>query len=187
MHAILMRINRAFAMLCGWLMLLLMILLVMDFVGRGIPNAVNALGVFLNSPALSELSTASWMQPMTFLADLSVFFMIIAVYLGLALCEENKQHVHIEIVTSRLTGRTQRVVKVVAYLLQSIIICIMVYAFYKNIIRSYNINEAVSGMVPLIVWPVKACAFVGLVLYWIQVLVSSYEAFRDLFTFKTAD
>lgn len=158
-------------MLCGWMMILLMILLVVDFAGRGVPSTVRMFGEILGSTGLVALSEASWLQPMSVLADLSVFFMIIAVYLGLALCEERGQHVGIEIADTVLKGKTRQAVKVLSYLLQAVIVCVMVYALYKNTMRSFTRNEAVSGLVALNLWPVKACALFGLVLYCIQVFV----------------
>ncbi|MCC8194660.1 MAG: hypothetical protein LIP28_08455, partial [Deltaproteobacteria bacterium] len=87
MRKLLSQANRFFSMLCGWLMLLLMILLVWDFMGRGLPGTVAQMGEFLNSAYLKELSEAAWLHPSSILADLSVFIMIAGVYLGLALCE----------------------------------------------------------------------------------------------------
>ena len=182
MRKLLTRINSFFAMLCGWLMLLLMILLIVDFVGRSLPKIIATLGAFMDSQSLVALSKASWLQPMTFLADLSVFFMIIAVYLGLALCEERDQHVQIEILTSKLRGAARDRLAAFTGLLQVITVSIMVYALYKNTLRSHAISEAISGMVPLIVWPVKACALCGLLLYWVQVVVGFCGKVQALFT-----
>lgn len=167
-------------MLCGWMMIVLMILLVVDFVGRGVPNTLRMFGEMFGSQGLMTLSEASWIQPMSVLADLSVFFMIVAVYLGLALCEERGQHVGIEIADTLLKGKTRQALKVLSYLLQVIIVCIMVYALYRNTMRSFRVNEAVSGLVPLVLWPVKACALFGLTLYCLQVIMEFFDKIRIL-------
>ena len=174
-------------MLCGWMMILLMILLVVDFVGRGVPNTIRMFGDIFGSEGLVALSEASWLQPMSVLADLSVFFMIIAVYLGLALCEERGQHVGIEIADTLLKGKARQGFKVLSYILQVMIVCVMVYALYRNTMRSYNSDEAISGLVPLILWPVKACALFGLTLYCIQVIMECWEKIRIFCNPKMTD
>ncbi len=180
MQSFLSRINNFFSMLCGWLMLLLMVLLVVDFVGRGIPSSLLALGETLQSQSLMALSEAEWLQPMSILADLSVFCMIIVLYLGLGLCEERDQNVRVEAIDSFLSGKARRAMHCLSYVLQTGIVWIMIYAFYKNVLRSFNSGEAISGMVPIIIWPVKACALFGLFLYALQLTLKCLQSMRNI-------
>lgn len=167
-------------MVCGWLMFFLMILLVLDFAGRSLPSTLNWLGGALGSAALMGLSEASWLQPVTWLADVSVFLMIIGIYLGLALCEQRGQHVRIEILDSLLRGRAQQFLDFLVALLQEVTVIFMIWAMYKHTLRSVRMDESVSGLVPLAVWPVKILVCAGIVLYLLQVTITLYDKTRVL-------
>ena len=175
MRTLLSRINGIFSMICGWLMFILMVLLVMDFAGRGVPNTLRWLGESLGSLALVGLSEAAWLQPISWLADFSVFLMIIAVYLGLSLCEQRGQHVRIEILDSFLKGRSQQWLDVLVAVLQEVTVIIMIWAMYRNTLRSVRADESISGLTPLAVWPVKIFVCAGILLYLIQVTITLYD------------
>lgn len=186
-RTILSRINGIFSMVCGWLMFVLMILLVMDFAGRGVPSTLRLLGEFIGSDALVQLAGAGWLQPISWLGDLSVFIMIIGVYLGLALCEQREQHVRIEILDSLLCGRSKAVCAFLVNLLQVVTVLIMIWAMYRNTLRSIRTDEAVPGLVQLSVWPVKIIVCAGIVLYLAQAIVSLYDKGRLLCTVQNAE
>ena len=71
-------INQALSGFCGWLMLIMMFLLVVDIVSR------------------------TFHQPIYGLAEGSVFVMMITIYLGMARCEENREHVRLELLLEKL-------------------------------------------------------------------------------------
>jgi TRAP-type C4-dicarboxylate transport system permease small subunit len=181
MRKILSAINRFFSILCGWSMLALMVLLVFDFVGRGVPSTLRRLGESFGLPFLTALSEASWLQPSTILADLSVFVMIAAVYLGLALCEENGQHVSIEVVPTMFKGKLRQFFIFLSFLLQEITVIIMIYAMYRNTLRSFRTEEAVAGLNPLEIWPIKILVCVGLFFYLLQLSFEFADKARALF------
>lgn len=180
MRTILSRINSTFSMICGWLMFVLMVLLVLDFAGRGVPSALRSLGEFMSSSSLVELAGAGWLQPVSWLGDLSVFIMIIGVYLGVALCEQRGQHVRIEILDSLLSGKSKQFCDFLVVLLQAITVLIMIWAMYRNTLRSIRTGEAVPGLVQLAVWPIKIIVCAGIILYLAQVTVSLYDKARIL-------
>ena len=84
------RINRILAGFAGWLMIAMMLLLVVDIVGR----AIN--------------------MPLQLMAELSVFVMMIVIYLGFPRCEEHGEHVGLEIVANQLPPRGRAVMAVVS-------------------------------------------------------------------------
>jgi TRAP-type C4-dicarboxylate transport system permease small subunit len=186
MRNLLFGINRFFSMLCGWLMLALMVLLVFDFMGRGIPGIVRQLGEALGFAFLATLAEASWLQPSTILADLSVFIMITAVYLGLALCEENGQHVSIEIIPTMFRGKLRQFFICLSFSLQEITVAIMIYAMYRNTLRSFMTEEAVAGLVPMEIWPIKIFVCIGLCFYFLQLTLEFLDHARLFFTHETA-
>ena len=161
--------------------IVLMALLVLDFVGRGVPGTLRWMGEGLGLAFLSALSEASWLQPSTILADLSVFIMIATVYLGLALCEENGQHVCIEIIPTLFRGKLRQFFMFLSFLFQEIIVIIMLYAMYRNTLRSFRTEEAVAGLIPLEIWPIKVMVCVGLVFYLLQLTIGLFDKAGTLF------
>jgi len=162
-------------------MLFLMALLVLDFAGRGVPGALRWLGEALGLGFFFVLAEASWLQPSTILADLSVFIMIAAVYLGLALGEENGQHVCIEIIPTLFRGKLRQFFLFLSCLLQEITVAIMLYAMYRNTLRSFRTEEAVAGLVPLEIWPIKVIVCVGLFFYLLQLTIGFFDKAGTLF------
>ncbi|MDR1709049.1 MAG: TRAP transporter small permease [Candidatus Accumulibacter sp.] len=181
MRKLLSGINRFFSILCGWLMLALMALLALDFAGRGVPGTLRWLGEALGAPALVAISEASWLQPSTILADLSVFAMITGVYLGLALCEENGQHVCIEIIPTLFKGGLRRFFVLLSFVLQEATVGIMIWAMIRNTLRSYRSEEAVAGLIPMEIWPIKVLVCVGLCVYFLQLTLELFDKARDFF------
>lgn len=187
MRKVLSLVNKLFSMLCGWLMVTLMLLLVLDFTTRGLPDGLRWLAAHLHLPFLADLAASEWLQPITILPDLSVFIMIIGIYLGLALCEEHGMHVSIEFATIHLKGGKKRFIEFLSFLLQTATLVIMVWAMYRNTFKSYSTSEAVPGVVPMDIWPVKAVVCAGLVLYLIQVAVHFWDKTRNFIRPRQAD
>lgn len=149
------RVNETLSVFCGWLMLAMMVLLVIDVCSRNVG------------------------KPIQGMAELSVFVMMIMVYLGMARCEEHKEHVNLEIVKDALPPRMQRAVGLVAYVLALISIGIFFYAVLQDAVASYRSREALAGVVELRLWPVKAVMVVGVAIFWIQALINAIEAIKD--------
>jgi len=113
------------------------------------------------------------------MAELSVLTMMIMVYLGMARCEERREHVNLEIIKDALRPRKKRAVKLVAYVLVLISISILFYAGLKDAIASYKIRKALAGVVKLCLWPVKPALVVGVVIFWIQALINATIVVKD--------
>jgi TRAP-type C4-dicarboxylate transport system permease small subunit len=138
------KVNQILAGFCGWLMLAMMLLLVLDVVTRFI----------------------GW--PMQGMAELSVFVMMVVIYLGLARCEERKEHVGLEILRNLLPGRKRRRLDWINALLAVVTVGIFSYAVIDNAIFSFLRNESLEGTVELPIWPTKFIIVVGIVFYMIQ-------------------
>jgi len=149
MKAIFHKINQILSGACGWLMLAMMILLVIDIVSRSIR------------------------RPFQGMAELSVFVMMVVIYLGLARCEEHKEHVNLEIIKNALPPSVKRTTELFAYLLAIATVGILLYAVTQNALASFRSNEAIEGTVELHIWPVKFVMVIGLIFFWIQTLVNT--------------
>ncbi|HXK90278.1 MAG TPA: TRAP transporter small permease subunit [Thermosynergistes sp.] len=147
------RVNETLSVFCGWLMLAMMVLLVVDVCGRAIGRPVQGM------------------------AELSVFVMMIVIYLGMARCEEHKEHVNLEIVKNAFSPRTRRVIELSAYILALISIGIFFYALLQDAVASYVSREALAGIVELRLWPVKVVMVVGIAFFWIQTLINAVNDF----------
>jgi len=144
------------AQLGGWLLSILMLSLIVDFVSRGI---------FMPVPGVGEVS---------------VFVMVACVYLGIAYCEQLKGHVKVELIISRLPPRLRGMINLFNYFMILLMVAVVSYAACQSALYSYHTKEAVAGHIPLPVYPVKFAIVIGVVLYWVQLLLNTVEEFRGL-------
>ena len=150
------QVNQIFSGFCGWLMLAMMILLVIDIISR------------------------SFAKPIQGMAELSVFVMMIAIYLGMARCEENKEHVALEFVLNYLPAAKRRTADLLTSLLAVGSAGILLYAVLLNAINSFQTNESLEGTVELAIWPVKFVMVIGLIFFLIQTIIHSVEEAKKL-------
>jgi len=154
--------NQILSGFCGWLMLAMMILLVIDIITRSIA------------------------RPLQGMAELSVFVMMIVIYLGLARCEEHKEHVSLEIALIYLPPAIRNIMGLLSYLLAVGSAGLLLYAVLQNAINSFRTHEALEGTVELYIWPVKFVMVIGLIFFWIQTLINSMDEARKLNKTKKA-
>jgi TRAP-type C4-dicarboxylate transport system permease small subunit len=150
------KINQILSGFCGWLMLAMMILLVVDIIGR----------------------TAG--KPLQGMAELSVFVMMIVIYLGLARCEEHREHVGLEIIVNALPHAVKRKMVFLSHLLAVVTVGLLLYAVFENALASFNNNEAIEGTVELRIWPVKFFMVVGLVFFLVQTVRHMLDAAKRI-------
>ena len=144
MSSLISKINQYLAAFCGWLMIGMMLLLVADIISRGIG------------------------KPLQGMAELSVFVMIIVIYLGLARCEQHREHVNLELVTNFLPAGGRHLAAILSQGLAVVTIAILLYAVFQNTLDSYAANESIEGTMELRIWPVKALMVAGLVGFLLQ-------------------
>lgn len=149
-------INSVFAEICGWLLTVIMVFLMVDFIGRG-----------LSIPVVGA-------------AEIAVFGMVAVVYLGLAHCEEKRGHVRVEAVLVRVPKKIKNFLDVFCYLLAIVIIGTSIYATGANAIAAYVDKEAISGPTPLLTYPIKTVMVIGLSLYFIQLIVNLGENIKGM-------
>jgi len=136
------KVNDALSGFCGWLMLIMMFLLVVDIVSR------------------------TFHQPIYGLAEMSVFVMMITVYLGMARCEENREHVRLELVLDVLPSRIRRPFESGVFAVEFITILVFFYAVVLDFIKAYQTSESVlGGTMEFSLWPIKLFTVIGLFFY----------------------
>jgi TRAP-type C4-dicarboxylate transport system permease small subunit len=154
------KINQILSGFCGWLMVSMMTLLVIDIIAR------------------------TMRKPIQGMAELSVFVMMVVIYLGLARCEENKEHVSLELVVKALPRPAQGVMSVISHLMALGIVGLFLYSVLMNAINSYVRNEAIEGTVEMHIWPVKFIMVIGLTFFFVQTLINAVEAVKKLLASK---
>jgi len=148
MQKLVSRLNAVLSGFTGWLMFLMMLLLVADFVSR-------LFGV-----------------PLQDMAQISVFVMMIVIYLGFSRCEEFHEHVGLEFVTNALPDGLRRRVLQFSQVLAVLTVGILLYAVATNAIKAYVQNEAIAGAVQIPTWPTKFIMVVGLVAFLFQAILN---------------
>ena len=101
-------INRILSGFTGWLMLAMMLILVADIAWR------------------------MFGKPLQGMAEMSVFVMMIVIYLGFSHCEEHREHVGLEFFTNALPSKAKRIVLIIAQFLATVTVGLLCYAIIVN-------------------------------------------------------
>lgn len=150
------KINQMLSAFCGWLMLLMMVLLCVDVVSRGLGKSLQGIAV------------------------MSVLVMASVIYLGLARCEEHQEHVRLELFLSKLPNSIRKIVEMAIFTLELATVSAFLFAVYTNAWDSYVNSEAVAGTVQILLWPVKWIMVVGLFFYWVQVFLKFMDGLKGI-------
>jgi TRAP-type C4-dicarboxylate transport system permease small subunit len=154
MRIVLHRLNQWLSGFCGWLLLAMMLLLTADIVGRTVE------------------------RPIQGMSELSVFVMMVVIYLGLARCEEHGEHVNLEFAKNLLPPGPRRATEVLAAVLALLTSALLLYAVAVNAWSAYTNNESMEGAVELFTWPVKFIMVIGLVFYVLQTFTNVRDMVR---------
>ena len=142
------RVNQFLSGLAGWLMFAMMMLLVADVITR------------------------SFNMPLLLMAELSVFVMMIVIYLGFSRCEEHGEHVRLEFAVNALPKRFRPIVNSTSQFLAVAVIGLMLYAVTADAWSSYLTGSAIEGTVDMPIWPTKFVMVVGMVFFLLQGIVN---------------
>ena len=156
MKTIFSKANQILSGFTGWLLLAMMFLLLLDIVSRFIQKPVQGM------------------------AELSVFVLMIVIYLGMARCEEHNEHVNIEMITNRLSPSIQRFLPFLNKLVALGTVGILFYAVFMDAAAAYQRNETLFSDVEYPIWPTKFIMVIGLVFYLFQILVNLFDAAKKL-------
>ncbi|MBP1779269.1 MAG: dctQ7 [candidate division NC10 bacterium] len=147
--------NQTLSAFCGWLMLIMMLLLVVDIVSR------------------------TFHQPIYGLAEGSVFVMMITIYLGMARCEENREHVRLELGLDALPSRVRRPFESGVFGIELLTILIFLYAVVLDFLKAYQTGESVlGGTMEFSLWPIKVFTVIGLVFYLVELVFKNVQGLQ---------
>lgn len=146
------KINNFLSAITGWLMMAMVALLIADIIWR----------------------TAA--RPLFGMAEMSVFVMMIVIYLGFSRCEEHEDHVRLEFLIHAARGRLRRAMILIARLLGLAAVALFFYAVLTDALFAYRTNESIAGVVNLPIWPTKFVMVVGAALFLVQALLNLLRA-----------
>ncbi len=155
-RSIVTKINQWLAELCGWLLSAMILFLCFDIFSRTVK------------------------QPVQGAAELAVFVMIAAIYLGLAQCEQLDKHIKVTTLLERMPKKIQLKFRVFNAVIQLLVVLFLIWAAFKSLVYTYTRNVAISGTVPLILWPVRLFILLGLVFFGLQSLLNLSQWISDL-------
>ncbi|WP_298068864.1 TRAP transporter small permease [uncultured Mailhella sp.] len=148
MYSFLRKLSIYSSSFCGWLLAILMVIIFFDIVMRTIDHPI--LGV----------------------AELSMIIMLTTVYLGLANCEQNHGHIAVDFIQEIIPKKIVKVFNIMCGILCVGTLVVSTYFMFINTVDSYVGDEAMAGLVPIVIWPVKAIITFGLLLYTIQSFIN---------------
>jgi len=151
MKTILTKINELLSGFTGWLMLAMMLILVTDILWR------------------------LFGEPLQGMAEMSVFVMMIVIYLGFARCEEHHDHVALEFFTDALPNRARSISLMISQILAVVTVGLLLYAVTANAWSSFVSNEAIAGTVEVPIWPTKFVMVVGMIFFFAQVIANIFN------------
>ena len=151
------KINRVMADLSGISLGFIMIFILVDIISRTINRAVFGA------------------------SELAIFTMIITVYLGLSYCEERNGHIRVEFFLSKISPKYKNILNVVSYAFLFGIWGIVGYSVWKYALSAYKNNEAIAGLVPIVIYPLIFGMFICCLFYWIQIGLNLFEKIKILF------
>lgn len=144
MQRVISALNAMLSAFTGWLMLAMMLILVADFIAR------------------------LFGFPLQDMAQLSVFVMMVVIYLGFARCEEHREHVALEFMTNALPDGARRRVLFLAQVLSVIAIALLFWAVFNNAAKAYRTGEAIAGAMQIPTWPTKFLMVIGTGVFLLQ-------------------
>ena len=148
-------INHLLAEISGYLLIIMMVLLIIDFIMRG------------------------FFKPMHGLSDLAIFTIVAAIYFGVANCEENDGHVRVEILQTILPKKKARILNLFSYVIAIFTLFICTWATSVHAIGSFISKEKVAAIIPMILWPAKFAVVIGLFFYFLQLLFNFVHQLKN--------
>ena len=94
-------------------------------------------------------------------------------------CERRGGHVKVEFLTDRLPPKYRKLFLACSGTLGAAMLVVCSYAIIVNAYDSYMENEAVAGLVPYPIWPVKSIMAVGVTMYALQAIYNLWALITD--------
>lgn len=110
---------------------------------------------------------------------ISVYHMVLVVFLPLAFVETRHGHITVELLTSLMPRLMLRVVLVLGYLITAGFFSALAWQTWHDALRAWRIGEIMMGSAYLTIWPAKFALPVGFAAVMLPSLLHAWQAATD--------
>ena len=110
---------------------------------------------------------------------ISVYHMVLVVFLPLAFVELKKEPIAVDLVYRMLPEAAQRWVLVASYLVTAAFFGLLTWQTGADALRSFRMHEMIMGAVFLTIWPAKLALPVGFAAALLMVVANAWQAATD--------
>jgi TRAP-type C4-dicarboxylate transport system permease small subunit len=148
-------ISQFFAEMSGWFLTIITFLLILNLLTRFFGIGIDGL------------------------LELTTFVFLAVVYLGLAHCEENDEHIKVNVILSKVPEPLRKILHIFNYVLAIGIGGILTYAAFDAAVKAYISKDSLPGTTPLPTFPAKLIIFLGLAFFFLQAILRLYNSARN--------
>ena len=141
----------------------------------GVWVAAGSLTVMMFANAVDILGTKLFNRPLSGTSEATETLMVLVVFLALAGAHARREHVAVDLLTSRLRAGTRLWLDVFAQSLMVVFFALLVWQAWRLGLASYAIRETAAGILPFPVYPAKLALAIGATL-------AAMQAAAELFT-----
>ena len=110
---------------------------------------------------------------------ISVYHMVLVVFLPLALVELRHEHISADLFVRLLPAGVQKVIYCLGALVSATFFGILMWQTWLDALKSLSINEVVMGSIYIVVWPAKFALPVGFLAITLVFLLHAWKAVTD--------
>lgn len=143
--------------MAGWSVIVAMLVMVIDVIGRYV----------FNNPLLGSV-------------ELNRILLVAIVFLGVSYAQLSKAHVRVDLVLSRTSSRLRLILEACALLIALVLFALMLYAAIPVAYNSIIIREYETGVIPFPMWPARVILTIGLFIFVLQLVADTKATFREL-------
>ena len=121
-----------------------------------------------------------WNAPIMGVMEFDSMLLVTAVFLSLAYTQYLRGHIRIEVVTSRLSQRSQQVLDLVLLFLALAVFSFVVWGTIGQAVESWGIMEVEFGYARFPLYPTKTVLPIGCFLFWLVVVTQIVQRIGEL-------
>jgi len=148
------RIEAWMAFVGAAVVVVIMLLTVLDVVGRSLLN-----------------------RPVPGAYEVTEFLLVAAVFFGLAMVQAHKRHIQIEFVSDRLAPKPQAVLRTVTYFVCLVTFGLIVFQGGKMTYEAWEAGAISEGIIPFPLWPANALVPIGGIVVCFRILIQLIQEF----------
>lgn len=143
---------------------------------------ISGIGVFVMMlvGAGDVIATQAFNAPIPGAFEMTETMMVACIFFGLAMAQERRQHIRVELVTQTLSPTSQRALDAVADLTSCVFFVFIAWYGVAAAIESVQILEFTAGILKFPVWPSKLALALGSALMVAQCLADAASSLRRI-------